>query len=359
MPQCAVVTGSTGAIGPMLVEELLGIAQFRRLSLLVRSDPRELELAHGNARIRPVRADLRVDGFGVHPGEIERASADADIIIHAAADTRFRTAAEELWNTNVGGTRRMLELARRCRQLKKFIFVSTVCVSGTSTGVIPESHPHTPPGFINEYERSKFEAERLVLASGLPVEIVRLSIVIGSCTGAVHRHGAIHHILRWFGRGLVPQIPGTPQSLLDLIATETAAKFIARCAVSAVAPGAIYHVAAGQHAASLVDFRAFATELFYGPDRSPDRAARIVDAETFAAFRESVGGTNRLIAQATESIVSFVPTLLYPRVYDTTRAQQLWGGPLPLYDWRATLRRVMQRARLGARPPAPNRIAAA
>jgi hypothetical protein len=32
--------------------------------------------------------------------------------------------------------------------------------------------------------------------------------------------------------------------------------------------------------------------------------------------------------------------LLASRTYDTTRAEALWGGPLPLADWRQTLGKV-------------------
>jgi hypothetical protein len=42
-----------------------------------------------------------------------------------------------------------------------------------------------------------------------------------------------------------------------------------------------------------------------------------------------------------DSVSSFLPMLLYPRTYDTSRAEALWGGPLPCPDWRQTVSRVL------------------
>ena len=42
-----------------------------------------------------------------------------------------------------------------------------------------------------------------------------------------------------------------------------------------------------------------------------------------------------------DSLATFLPMLSYPRVYDTSQAEKLWGGPLPLPDWRLTMQRVI------------------
>ncbi|MEZ0263844.1 MAG: hypothetical protein ACAI43_03885, partial [Phycisphaerae bacterium] len=59
-------------------------------------------------------------------------------------------------------------------------------------------------------------------------------------------------------------------------------------------------------------------------------------------IRRAVAGKgDRVMAQLMESIDSFLPGLLYPRVFDTTRAEAFWGGPLPLEPWQQTLGRVI------------------
>jgi hypothetical protein len=42
------------------------------------------------------------------------------------------------------------------------------------------------------------------------------------------------------------------------------------------------------------------------------------------------------------SVNTFLPDLFYPKTYETTRAEELWGGKLPEYDWRETMDRVIR-----------------
>jgi hypothetical protein len=68
----------------------------------------------------------------------------------------------------------------------------------------------------------------------------------------------------------------------------------------------------------------------------------IVDAATFRLFERSVAQSGDvLFARVLAAAGSFFPALLYPKVYQTVRAEALWGGPLPLSDWRSTLRKVI------------------
>src|SRR5205814_8334876 len=185
------------------------------------------------SRLHLVSGDIGEDGLGLEAAQRAALARQTDVIIHAAADTHFRGPADVQWNVNVQGTRRMLEFAAGCPRLRQFILVSTICVAGTSSGRIAETFG-APPAFLNQYEQTKWEAERLALASGLPVRVARVGVVMGShATGVVHRLGALHHVLRWFGRGLIRAVPGTPRSSVELIAVETAARFLARAAAGA------------------------------------------------------------------------------------------------------------------------------
>lgn len=359
------LTGATGAIGPMLAGELLSGGAAAELRVLLRptlkggdrfaawADVVAGLVEQSGRRFDPARiaaspADLRVDGLGLSGSQAADLAREAEVIIHAAADTGFRSPPDEQWNTNVNGVRRMLEFAERCPRLRKFVLVSTVCVSGTMVGRIQESIPDEMPGFVNHYERTKFEAERLAATSKLPVEIVRLSIVTGShATGAVQRVGALHHVLKWFGRGLIPRVPGTPDTTVDLIATETAAMFLARVVTAPSRPGLVCHVAAGEHAVRLDDLMHFTWRHARGDGPSAadgaDAGPRLVDGTEFRRFCQSLDPERqRVLQQSMESVQTCLPILLYPRVYETSRAQQLWGGPLPLYDWRLTLAKVLR-----------------
>ncbi|MCS7033027.1 MAG: SDR family oxidoreductase [Phycisphaerae bacterium] len=365
------LTGATGALGPTLCAQLLRADATQKLSLLIRRDEnglrrkfsrwkdrllRELTEQGGipddwEDRILPVEGDLRAEGLGL--SRIGRRSlvGSIDGIVHAAADTQFAGRADDQWNTNVCGTRRILDLARACRQTPRIILVSTVCTSGTTTGRILEAPLHPRPTFVNQYEHTKWQAEELALADPLPLAIARVAIVLGShARGTVHRMGAVHHLLRWFGRRLIPVLPAAPAATLDVIATETVGRFLAR-AVSADWSGKpIWNIAAGDQAPSFREFCQLVWNRMFPAERmrnleEPGKPF-IVDQETFEALRRSRNDrSQRLIQQALSSISTFVPMLLHPRTYDTTQAEQLWGGPLPLEDWRQTLSQVLRHFR--------------
>jgi nucleoside-diphosphate-sugar epimerase len=80
----------------------------------------------------------------------------------------------------VTGTGSVLAFARHCTRLEKFIHLSTTCIAGKRTGIIPDAPLSCDAGFVNAYEQTKWEAEELVLRSGLPSQIVRLATVVGS-----------------------------------------------------------------------------------------------------------------------------------------------------------------------------------
>jgi nucleoside-diphosphate-sugar epimerase len=379
--QGVLLTGATGAIGPELAVELLAADAGRELYVLVREGAdgggaaattkrfnswlnslavlvaqRPFETPRWRERVRLVAGNLRRDAFGLSVEQSNELAARTNIIVHAAADTQFLSSLEDQWGTNVDGTRRILHFAHRCPNLQKVLLVSTVCTSGTRIGPITETFVDSHPRFVNNYERTKWEAERIALSSDLPLAIARVAIVLGShASGAVHRPGALHHLIKWFSRGLVPVIPGTDQTLVDLISSELVACFIAKAVECSWNRGAIWHVAAGQKAARLSELsRVVWSQAFPGePEQSGDDPDQpfIVSQHVFDRVRLSKAHPrDRVVRQAMDSINSFLPMLLYPRCYDTTSAEHLWGGPLPWPDWRETLVGVMNS--LGINPTA-------
>jgi len=211
------LTGATGALGPALAAELLVSEPKRNLNILIRAgnssvmerfnewtdavsqvfleqQNRMLQPKNWRARVTPVCGDVGTDNLGLDRETYDQLLKSTSIVVHAAADTQFLGSSEDQRNINVEGTRRMLEFARNCKSLDRMIQVSTVCTSGTRLGLIEEKPLLNPPGFVNNYERTKWEAEQRVAASGLPARIARLSICLGSSgEGYVHRFGAIHH----------------------------------------------------------------------------------------------------------------------------------------------------------------------
>jgi nucleoside-diphosphate-sugar epimerase len=298
-------------------------------------------------RLRPIAADIRCDNLGLQDCDRERLQRHVDVLIHAAANTRFAAPVGELRAVNVEGTRRVLELARGCTHLRQFVLVSTTCVAGKRTDTIGEEFEERAGDFINPYEQTKWEAERLTAAAAVPVRIARLSTCIGGeRTGCVHRFGAIHQSIRWLTRGLVPMLPATDGSLVDLIATDVAARWLARAVARPVTDLDVCHVAAGSRAIPVLELIAAAVAhlrtTVSGWADGQIEAPVIVDTATFELFERAVAQSgDALFGRVLESARSFLPTLLYPKVYETTRAEALWGGPLPLSDWRSTLGKVI------------------
>lgn len=263
---------------------------------------------------------------------------ECEVIIHSAANTAFRAPLEELRESNVALTQSMLDFAQACPRLRRFVHVSTACVCGKDGGTIPEAMLPKPTEFVNNYEQSKWEAEQLVHESGLPTSIVRLSIVAGSeVDGHVRRRGALHHTLFWLWKGLIPMMPGTNETPVDIISTEHAARVIVSAALaSETLP--LLHACAGLHAPRLGELLQYLTTEFATHSAAWRSGAHsppeIVDAETFALFEQTVQQSGDVLFQRVcEDSKSFLPGLLHPRVYDTALADALC--PLPRADWRA------------------------
>jgi nucleoside-diphosphate-sugar epimerase len=349
------VTGATGALGPPLIAELLRGDCAERIGLLIR--PGACGVAERfQALVRP----LEVEGLAARrlfavAGELcggwdggEGLARETEVIVHAAADTRFRAPRLPQEETNVQGTYRVLEWARHCPRLSHVVLASTTCVAGTRTGEVAEAFAPEPPGFVNHYERTKWQAEQLASAADVPVRVVRLSTAVGrERDGAVGRMGALHHALHWLYRGLVPMVPGAASARVDLITTDAAAVFLARAAKLPFRGTEVFQVAAGSRAATLGELVEFLAGVFRetheGWRRSQIARPMIVDGDTFAAFRRSVERSrDLLLGRVMESVDAFLPALLYPKTYHTQHAEGFWGGPLPLPDWRQTVRRAVE-----------------
>jgi thioester reductase-like protein len=365
MSRSVLLTGASGALGPQLLFELLRCNDVERVFVLLRRSRQPLEhrvdqlhqairiLAAGADndwlvswdRVVPIAVDIRQTDLAIEGGADRLRTVDT--IIHAAANTCFTAPPSDLFDVNVGGTRNLLAFAQRCPRLQQFIFVSTTCVAGTRTGVIAERLDEAPPAFVNEYEQTKWQAEQLVARAEIPARIVRLSTCLGDHrTGYVHRFGAIHHCLHWLMLGLVPMMPGTPTSPVDVIANDVVARWITRSLDRDCQALEVCHLAAGERALSVADLLDYAVQHFQDTlpawSRRQIEAPMIVDRDTFERFRWSVVQTgDMLFARVLSSASSFLPALLYPKTYDTTRAEAIWGGPLPLSDWRSTLAHVI------------------
>lgn len=99
---------------------------------------------------------------------VEKAMSGCDTVFHVAADYRLwvRDPAE-MYRSNVGGTRAILEAARKNR-VRRVVYTSSVATVGFTSNGHPadEDSPVALADMIGHYKRSKFMAEQVALEAG-------------------------------------------------------------------------------------------------------------------------------------------------------------------------------------------------
>lgn len=159
------ITGATGFIGSYLLRYL--IEKGEDVLALVR-DPKRL-----NVDVDYVVGDV------TNLKSLDKAFKDVDRVYHLAAIFRHDVRPEDIWRTNLEGTKNIVRLCveHGC----DLLHVSTVGVLGyANSEPLSEDSPYNPNP--NPYARSKAEAERFVLracVNGLNAKIVRPAFVYG------------------------------------------------------------------------------------------------------------------------------------------------------------------------------------
>ena len=159
------VTGATGFIGRYFVERLL--QKGTEIEVITRDRRRVPQKWQG--RVLIIEEDIAKG--------VPRLSPDTEVVFHCAGEIRDP---QQFYKTNVKGTWNILDACIH-NGIKKFVHLSSIGVMGVEKpGIFDETSPCFPR---NDYERSKLEAERLILETGqekgLSVAILRPSIVYG------------------------------------------------------------------------------------------------------------------------------------------------------------------------------------
>jgi nucleoside-diphosphate-sugar epimerase len=207
----ALVTGATGFVGRVFTRALLREDPELHVWALARgkdgglpTQRPELQDLVGHPRFHVVEGDVTLPGLGLEPREGVHGVPEAlDACFHLAARTDFKEARRaETFQANVEGTRNLIAFLRSLERLGKLFHVSTAYVAGVRPGERVREELLAPaPRFCNPYEESKYEAERLVGASGLDWVILRPSIIVGdSRNGAAESDKMIYGALKGLWR---------------------------------------------------------------------------------------------------------------------------------------------------------------
>jgi len=200
------VTGASGFVGNHVVRALIHRGESVRV--LVRPSS---NLSH--------LSDLKLD---LAMGDLrDRASLDAAVkgcsmLFHVAADYRFDVSnPDDVYKSNVEGTRNLLEAAGAAG-VKKIVYTSTVgCIGFTPDGSANEDSPVSIDMMIGTYKRTKFQAEQvaLELSKKLPIVIVNPTTPVGEFDSKPTPTGDM--IVRFLKRKM-PFVIDTGLNLIDV-----------------------------------------------------------------------------------------------------------------------------------------------
>lgn len=209
----AFLTGGVGFIGSNIASRLL--CDDVQLKLLIRKKRDENSEERVNNALRSVNSEnIRYkDLYEVVDGDIKERNLlldesicrklenKIDEVWHCAAALSFdEMNAEETTAINIEGTKNVFDFACKIGA-RKFHFISTAYVCGDRKGKVFENELDCGQKFKNTYEKSKYEAEKLVKEYGkkynLQTTIYRPSIVLGdSKTGFTSNFMGYYYIAR-------------------------------------------------------------------------------------------------------------------------------------------------------------------
>ncbi|KAI5002630.1 hypothetical protein ZWY2020_027280 [Hordeum vulgare] len=159
------VTGSTGFLGKLLVEKILRVQpNLKKLYLVVRAsnaasaEQRILSEVLGKdlfnttrekhgldgfeklikEKIIPLAGDTGTQNFGLDSSTVNDLCKEIDVIIHGAATTSFYERYDVALASNALAAQYICEFAKKCRNLKMLLHVSTAFVTGTREGLLLE-----------------------------------------------------------------------------------------------------------------------------------------------------------------------------------------------------------------------------
>jgi dihydroflavonol-4-reductase len=168
------LTGATGFVGHHVAHALAAGGADLRLLVRKTSNLRNLEGLRGETHV----GDLS------DPDSLKPALEGCDAVMHVAADYRlWIPKPDEMYKTNVDGTRELLRMAREAG-VRRVVYTSSVATMHFRTDgiVINEDTPVSIKDMVGHYKRSKFLAEQEAIKaahSGQQVMILNPTTPIG------------------------------------------------------------------------------------------------------------------------------------------------------------------------------------
>lgn len=167
------VTGASGFLGSHVARQL--VARGEDVRVLMR--PSSTNRAIADLSLEYVTGDLR------DPASVVRAMQGVKRVFHVAADYRlWARRSREIYDSNVGGTKNILEAAKSAG-IEQLIYTSTVATIAVDRPQHPNEFTEVKlEEMIGHYKRSKWMAEQEILKAakvGAPVIVVMPTTPVG------------------------------------------------------------------------------------------------------------------------------------------------------------------------------------
>jgi dephospho-CoA kinase len=357
----ALVTGFPAFTARRMVQQLAAAEPDTKLYILARdkvaADAARLVTTLGVAdRAEVLIGDVCDMDLGLSSAEYRALSRELGWIHHLAGIYFMGVDDETARRINVVGTRTVLDLARDAGRLERVVHWSTAMVSGDRKGTFYEDDLEAGQKFHNAYERTKYEAERLVRGAmrQLPITVLRPSIIVGdSKTGEIDKFDGPYYLLVLIATnasGVRLPLLGKSEAPLHLVPIDYVVE-------------AAWHIARSE---------ASAGKTFHLVDPSPLPARAVFEGVAEHARTEKPRGhIPRPLARAVlrtpglarlgRGPLAFVDVLDHAVHYDQTSTAQALAGTTvrcpPLADYLPVLVRYVLEVTRGEPPSEPDDVA--
>jgi len=206
------LTGATGFLGFRTLEKLIDLPIVSKIVATGRNLQAYRTIRHPKVEYRP--GDLENKDF------VNSLAKGVDIIINTASLSSPWGKRTEFVTANLQTQYNLLEAAKK-NKISKFIYISSpgIYYNGHHRLGIKESDP-LPKKFVNEYARTKFEAEQMLENYAIPYVTLRPRALVGRGDSII-----MPRLIRAFDEGRL-RIIGDGKNIVDLTAVENVADAI-------------------------------------------------------------------------------------------------------------------------------------
>jgi dihydroflavonol-4-reductase len=297
VPVRTVITGATGVVGGAILRHLLADGIPVRALMRTRKDlPGVVEVAHGDI---------------LDPDSLVSAFAGADLVYHVAGVNQMCASdPSQMYRSNVDGSANVLRAARAAG-VARIVYTSSAATIGEAEGDVGNEETLHRGDFHSQYERSKYEAELVMMEHGADLDVVVVNP--SSVQGPGRSTGT--------GRLLLDLIAGRLSTLIDTRVSIVDIDDCARGHLLAAAKGANGRRYLLNSFSMTIQEAVLLVEAVTGQYRQ----IRYVPAWLASVAGAVIGAGYRIAGREAPLCSETVRTLLHGHVYDGSRATRELG----------------------------------